>query len=331
MEGKYNILPEVQAFIEENIGLIEANAWVEISRKLKNKTVADEFWYKMIDAKIFASVAKLDTQGKGLIDIYSPEDFPAYHEKINTLKDLQEVMLRYYSSVYVIDKDNKKRIWVTLLDKREEAIIEEPCIKHYFKHYSNVLLRKAENGSFYDLIHFVEYHTLRKIRQKNKEDIEKIYKGIEEPQECEEGKESSVNKGQRELDYLGCFVPALCEIWICESLIKDKAEKLADEYIQKLFLNSILSKNDVDTAHLSMAKLLLEKVLTHEFGHLVFKWTNQQDRYIQERQANYFSSYINDGKIDGFIADFTRRQAVEYHNPYLLGDKRADELYKSNN
>jgi hypothetical protein len=77
--------------------------------------------------------------------------------------------------------------------------------------------------------------------------------------------------------------------------------------------------------------LLMEKVLTHEFGHLVFKWTNQQDRYIQEKQANYFSSYINDGKIDGFIVDFTRRQPVEYHNPYLIGDKHADELYKSNN
>ena len=161
--------------------------------------------------------------------------------------------------------------------------------------------------------------------------MEKIYKKIEEGREDEGRTEPSINKGLRELDYLGCFVPNLCEIWLCESLIKECADKLLDEYMQKLFPNSILSKNDVNTARLSMEKLLFEKVLTHEFGHLVFKWTNQKDRAIEEKKANYFSSYINDGKLDGFIADFTRRQPVEYHNPYLLGDRCADELYKRNN
>jgi cell division ATPase FtsA len=276
----------------------------------------------------------IDEQEKGLIDIYSPKGFSTCEsfkdKKISTLKDLQEAISMYYSCAYVTCNDKEKKILVMLFDKRED-ITDVPCIKHYFKHYSNVLLRKAENGSFYDLIHFVEYHTLRKIRQKNKEDIEKIYKEIEETREEEEGKELSVNNGHRELDYLGCFVPALCEIWLCESLIKETANKLADEYMQKLFPNSSLLKNDIEAAQLSMAKLLIEKVLTHEFGHLIFKWTNQQDGYIQEKQANYFSSYINDGKIDGFIADFTRRQPVEYHNPYLIGDKHADELYKSNN
>lgn len=334
MEGEYNRTPELKKFINDNIELINTNAWGKIYKKLNNESFAGEFWYIMRNIHkpgdgIFESLGKIDAQEKGLIDIYSPKGFLT-DKQISTFKDLQEAMSTYYSCAYVTCNDKEKKILVVLFDKRKD-ITDVPCIKHYFKYYSNVLLRKAENGSFYDLIHFVEYHTLRKIRQKNKKDIEKIYKEVEEPREEEEGKELSINNGHRELDYLGCFVPALCEIWLCESLIKETANELADEYIQKLFPNSSLLKNALETAQSSMAKLLMEKVLTHELGHLVFKWTNQQDRYIQEKQANYFSSYINDGKIDGFIADFTRRQPAEYHNSYLFGDKRADELYKSNN
>ena len=63
-------------------------------------------------------------------------------------------------------------------------------------------------------------------------------------------------------------------------------------------------------------------------GHLVFDWVGTKDREKQEKQANYFSSYINDGEMDDFIKEFTRRQPKEYRNPYLKGDTRAEDLYK---
>ena len=60
-----------------------------------------------------------------------------------------------------------------------------------------------------------------------------------------------------------------------------------------------------------------------------FKYTlNRNSVADKEKQANYFSSYINDGTMDKFIKDFTKKQPKEYHNPYLKGDTRAEELYK---
>jgi hypothetical protein len=320
---------ELKTFVKSNKQLLNANtkeSWEALLLKAKNESnkLVNDF-IAMIDG------AKIKSFG---LDVYKyakdKKEFQDCNGQSIELSEIKLFLLKHKVCLSVTIED-EKIIIVGIEERTPDLIWENPRLANLFERYSNITLEKAKGGDFKDLIHFVEYHTLRKIRQKNKEDIENIYKEIEETREEEEEKESSVNKGQRELDYLGCFVPALCEIWLCGSLIKETANKLADEYMQKLFPNSSLLKNDIEAAQLSMAKLLLEKVLTHEFGHLVFKWTNQQDGYIQEKQANYFSSYINDGKIDGFIVDFTRRQPVEYHNPYLIGDKHADELYKSNN
>ncbi len=77
-----------------------------------------------------------------------------------------------------------------------------------------------------------------------------------------------------------------------------------------------------------MFNLLYEKVFTHEFGHLVFDWVESTQREKREKQANYFSSYITDGKIDEFILWVTRQQPKEYNNPYLKGNLKAEDLYK---
>lgn len=180
-----------------------------------------------------------------------------------------------------------------------------------FEQYSNKTREKAEKGDFKDLIHFIMYHSVEKICEKDKEEM---IRWRREKQEKE-------NPSRSEL--LGCFTNN--QVWLCGELIENKAKEVAKEYAVKLWgelkTNCVLLEK-------SIIELLYEKVFTHEFGHLVFDWTNAPKGEIREKQANYFSSYITDGEKDGFIVDFTKCQPKEYHNPYLIGDSRADNLYK---
>lgn len=320
---------KVVEFIKKNIEIIENNYWKKLLAEVNDKLSEKEQTY-LFCVLYTAGVFKEEIKEKGFefsetdkkiasfdnLEIYyNKEEVYDDINKISFLKSLKEFMLMYNSYVFVNYKD--KKIDIIFYAKRNCVIWGKDNQKELFEKYSKITLEKALNGDFKDLIHFVEYHSISKICVKTKEEMRDF--------RIEQYKQENGDNAKKEyepdaLDKLGCFVHNSCEVWLCDELIEENAKYFAKEYGENLFGN-------YNFPYELMKNLLYEKVFIHEFGHLVFEWGDIKDRVVQEKQANYFASYITNGNMDGFIVDFTRRQPKEYHNPYLIGDKKVENLY----
>lgn len=78
-------------------------------------------------------------------------------------------------------------------------------------------------------------------------------------------------------------------------------------------------------------------VFLHELGHLVFSYIKNNDRELQEKQANYFASLALKGLCDFEIKELSKIQPIEYHNPLLVSyrikntkkyEEQVDGLYE---
>lgn len=310
-----NYSSEFVSFIEKNIGLIEQNTKGGLKKVFHlAKEHGNHFVNEFVE--LMDSV-QIDYLG---LDVYKydKDKNSFYHEKISKeLEDIREFLLKHNVCIS-INIEDEKIIIVGVEQRNSNPICENPRLAKLFKQYSNITLEKAKSYNFKDLIHLVAYHSVNMICAKHEEDMRefRIDQYI-----TEKGDNAEIDYKPDILDKLGCFNRKNNEIWLCDELIQNTAKELSKEYGEKLFGDSSLSYELIED-------LLYEKVFTHEFGHLVFDWVGTKNREKKEKQANYFSSYITDGSLDVFISDFTRRQPKEYHNQYLKGDKRAEDLYK---
>jgi len=320
---------KVDEFIEKNTDIIDRDDVKGVLEKAKKQLNEKELIYLFCVFRFLESFKEgIKEEGFEFEEIKNNISFTnlevCYNKlkvdinikNINSLVTLKKLILKYNSNIYVNYKYNK--IAILLTSKRDCDIWASDKQKKLFKKYSKITLKKAINGDFKDFIHFVEYHTIKKICIKPKKEM---YDFRIEQYIKEKGDNAKKDYEPHELSLLGCFVYDSSEIWLCDELIEKTAKELAEEFSVKLFGDNSLPYDAIES-------LLYEKVFTHEFGHLVFEWTNAKCREVQEKQANYFSSYITDEKINGFILYFTSRQPKEYHNPYLKGDTRADNLYQ---
>ena len=332
MEEKYSF--ELRRFIEENDDLIDnatnKESWKEVFYLVKehDNHFVNEF-IEMIDS------ARVELCG---LDVYKynkdKDEFQNYDGQPIELDKLKLFLLKHRVCVS-IDYKTQKIIILGIEERNSNLICETPRLYKLFKQYSNITLEKAKSGNFKDLIHFVTFHSIEKIGLKSVDDmiehrwgeicVDKTYlsklSGLDLTSvDLNENILLPIKKAFIEKCYykdselyqrLGYY--SNNEVYLCDNLIKQVA--------------SMSSPSDLKKQS-EFFEQLYKKVFTHEMGHLVFDWVWTKDREKQEKQANYFSSYINDGEIDDFIKKFTRRQPKEYRNPYLKGDTRAEELYK---
>lgn len=256
------------------------------------------------------------------IRLYSEKEY-----KNIELNDLKNLLLK--NSVDVAFSVTGECVLIIDLGQKGEEIFNkdehEEKLKTLFGAYSEKLFEKTKSGDIKDLIHFVAYHTIKKIGIKPKEEMIIWWEEYNKHTENRENVDDLIldNSKTVKSELLGYYCNK--EVYLCDELIREHARSLAEEFMGYCFGEE---KPDLEKATENIYNLLYKNVFTHEMGHLVFDWVGTKDRKKQEKQANYFSSYINDGEIDDFIKEFTRRQPKEYRNPYLKGDKRAEDLYK---
>ena len=310
-------------FIENHIDHIEKNEWDEVFSSMANDMVVE-----FIQVLNKADVDFLSKNQYNLNNIFvrSTNGCDISNVKLDSLESLQKLLLSHRVRIGV-DYANEI-ITIIVFDQTKDPWGDNAKQAELFDYYSRKTFQKAKNGSFKDIIHFVMYHAIDKICLKPKRDIEKQVQLDSSKNHFVENDSDSPNKANESdiTEYLGCFISDRCEVWLCEELINECARQLAQN---KEFVKKVIPGGDVDENSLfqTMQNTLYEKIFTHEFGHLVFSWGKSKKKEEREKQANYFSSYILDGKLDLFIKNFTNLQPVEYHNPYLIGDKRADSLY----
>lgn len=330
MEKKYTPSPEAKKFIEDNINLINNNEWKAVFSLVKehDNHFVNEFVEMMDSAKI----------GFLGLDVYkynkAKNEFQNYDGQPIELDELRLFLLKHRVCV-PIDYETEKIIIIGLEVRDSKPICETPRLAKLFNDYSKNTLEKAKSGNFKDLIHFATYHTIERIGLKKEDDmIEYRWREISSDKaylselsgldltnvDLNDNTLLSIknkfiekcnNKDLERSQLLGYYSNK--EVYLCDELIKEKA--------------SLASPSDLKK-QAEFFEQLYKKVFTHEMGHLVFDWVGSKNKEKQEKQANYFSSYINDGTMDKFIKDFTKKQPKEYRNPYLKGDTRAEELYK---
>lgn len=248
----------------------------------------------------------------------------------NDIYKLKEDLINFQVKVVVDYKGEKIKVF--FINKKIEAICENSEQKMYFDKFSEKTLEKAKNGGFKDLLHFINYHTIEKIKYVQEPEMRQLWLRIDE-QLIINDKENGLrideltndkeNEKKNELRLLGFYREK--NVYLCRDLIDIRAGVLQKTYEKELCCKC---KNEFDLLYKSMFDLLYTKVFTHEFGHLVFDWVGTKDRVKAEKQANYFSSYITDGEIDEFILWFTKQQPKEYKDPYLIGNSKVEALYR---
>lgn len=301
----------IKLFIQENKNLLnndldpfleKANRELTPNQVILLKEVLHDATIDFL-GNLFNRKEKLDCSfGDFKATIYSVQQ-----NSIMSLESLRELLLNHCTKV-AVDLANQRIMLVVENERSPEQIFENEKLKNLFELYSNKTLEKAKNGVFEDFIHFITYHTVEKLGIKPIKEMIDWWKN----KEIEDG-----------YSLLGYYCNHA--VYLCDKLIKERADNLTEEYAEYLFGEEQI---DLTQAKENLYNLLYKKVFTHEFGHLVFDWVGETNREQKEKQANYFSSYINDGTIDKFIKEFTRRQPAVYHDPYLMGDVRADTLYK---
>lgn len=337
MEEKYVPSPEVEEFIKENIDLIEANKWEEVFLKVKkeNNKLINEFIYIIDTSDIHFSKLDISKKITNKFYKYTRDEKEFQNDSGQPLElDKLKLFLLKHRVCISIDYEAEKIIVVGIEVRNSNLICETPRLYKLFKQYSNITLEKAKGGGFKDLIHFITFHSIEKIGLKSVDDmiehrwgelcsdkkyLSKLSKLDLTSVDLNENILLPIKKSFIEKCYykdlelyqrLGYY--SNNEVYLCDNLIKQVA--------------SMSSPSDLKKQSESFEQLY-KKVFTHEMGHLVFDWVGTKVREKQEKQANYFSSCINDGAMDKFIKDFTKKQPKEYRNPYLKGDTRAEELY----
>ena len=330
------ITEELKTFIKSNEQfeqLLNGNtkeSWKELLLKAKNESnkLVNDFIAMIYDAEIKISGLDVYKYAKDKKEFQDCDGQPIELSKIKLFLLKHKVCLS-------VNIEDEKIIIVGIEERNPTQIWETPRLSRLFKEYSNITLEKAKSGNFKDLIHFVVYHTIKNIGVKSVDEmIEKRWLDV-----CNDKAYLSKLSGLdlmsmdlnenilapiKKLFWEKCTYKDLelyqrlgyycCnEVYLCDNLMKEIASLSSPSNLVK---------------QVEIFEQLYKKVFTHEMGHLVFDWTGEADKSKKEKQANYFSSYINNGEIDDFIVAFTKKQPKEYRNPYLLGDTKAENLYK---
>ena len=111
------------------------------------------------------------------------------------------------------------------------------------------------------------------------------------------------------LELMGCYAKNEKTIYICEENIEKTMDLLEvyDEWFGK-----------DETGEYKHFKEFKDLVILHEIGHSIFQYNSDPFSSItNERQANYFSSLMTDGKYDAHIKCLTLFQPFIYRFPLL--------------
>ena len=252
---------KLKNFIKENISLIDEEteeAWNELFKKLKNNALTNDFIVALVEVGIcFSPLKCYRTEKDGFYNCNNND------EKLS-LEEMRAKLLKDNNAIGVDYKNEKIYIVTIEENKNERNLFEEnkqkTKLEELFNKYSEKTLRKAEEGGFEDLIHFVLYHTIKKIGIKDKKDMIEWWKK-------KNGKIENKDYMPDALEMLGYYCNN--EVYLCDELIRKAADSLAKEYTSYLFG---VEKLNLEKPKNKLYDLLYEKVFTHEFGHLVFDW-----------------------------------------------------------
>ena len=285
---------------------------------------------------------------------------PPFQCEVDFWHWLTQTMKEQYSICCLLEGQSGKEIDVVLLGKRTSPITTDVIQQTLFDTYSRSLVVNAvrSNATLEDYIHCVLYHTVDKICSVSPEAMKELYplsqrailQQAERDEECDFEKEfRSFEKNE----LMGCFIDLYnCRLtaddcskmynWLpidsedkniivlCPQNICDFAKTMQCDCDYDDWCKMMDSAIDLFTFHIINTMHL---TFLHEFGHLVFSWFGADDhwrvrRKKQERQANYFASYVTNGQNDLYIKKKTDRQPEPYHDPWLVSEKTDQECKK---
>lgn len=276
-------------------------------------------------------------------DNYSVKYLDGYCE-FNDIEQLKLNIVRYETQV---DYNNEKIKYVLYCssNKKRNKIMSSMINNKYCAMKKRLELNIDENTNFKDVINYVKFNELDMVLLVKKEEMKIIHNELSHNKNNNDSNETinllgmflryddsmyafliSVlgEKIKHNIENLNRFYSYLNIIFICMDNINSTIDFLRINHFDILNDLSLTVRDDsllIDSEH------LLRKVFAHECGHLIFSYDNSciTDRVYEERRANYFVSFIYDGKYDYFNLFFTELQSYQYHNPLVKAD--IEEIY----
>lgn len=262
-------------------------------------------------------------------------DFDGFNIKLN--------IFRYETNIDYLNRKIKYTLYCSS-DIYEKKKISSMYNNLLFNFKSNIL--SQEFSEFKDIINYVKLAELDIVMQVSTNEMEMLH------QYNKEFKDSNIsamgmylkyndeqydylysilgNKFEKIIKYYNGYYEYLNIIFICRDNIKSNIKYLESNYSSNIDDLSLTFRNDgLTIGFLDMLNI----VFCHECGHLVFSYQKSKNKTFGEKCANYFVSYIYNGKYDYFNLFFTNLQPYIYHYPLVKPDIELmyNKIYNNDN
>jgi len=256
------------------------------------------------------------------------------NNRFNEFNLLKLNIVRYETDIDYDSKKIKYILYCSTNKKRKQFM--SSLVKYKFLMMKNRLeINIDENTNFKDVINYIKLNELDMVLLVSSDEMKTIYRELSYNKDRNDSPMGMYlkyydrnytflcdvlgNKFKQDIEYLNNYYVYLNIIFICMDNIKSCIESLRINHSS--ILND-LSLTVRDDSLLICVDELFNKVFAHECGHLIFSYDDSQifDRVFEERRANYFVSFIFDGKYDYFNLYLTSLQSWMYKDPLVKPD-----------
>lgn len=257
----------------------------------------------------------------------------------NDVIGLNMYIVRYETEISYIDQSIKYTLYCSSVKRRKHFIFNRE--KGMFESVKNAVFSNLRNGySFTDIINYVKINELDIVLEVTSEQMDIVYREVRSAGEEREFYEfnamgvfikyddynyTNLNKNREQLrelfniisDFKG-YYRYLNIILLCPDYVKKclRKARIVNGEDGKNVLENISLVVRTDGGSICKSDLF-EKVFLHECGHLIFSYNEGYDVEFEERRANYFASFVYNGKYDLLILFISGFQSMVYRSPLV--------------
>ncbi len=159
------------------LNLPKKNNLIKVINKAYRELSKEDFFdfVDLLRDEDVQGISKTECCGVKYIELYF---FDGDSISINDIDNLKEQLINYHVNVMVdYERENIK---IFFLYKKDKDVCENNEQRAWFNKYSAITLDKAKKGEFADLLHFIFYHTVEKIKYVNEGEMIRLWAKVDE-------------------------------------------------------------------------------------------------------------------------------------------------------